>query len=410
MKSLLKLNLCIFLPCLLQANHLNECYQLNVLAQQAIRNDQLPQALEFYTKALTIDPSDSTVLYNCGYIYTRLNDNKNAIACYQKSLALVPDNGRAKLGLSKALLACGNFDQAWPIFEDRLANPKLMQQAFGYLHVDLARCTGKKILLRSEWGLGDMVHFVRYAKLLHDLGAYVIVQAFDPLVKLFSLCPYIDRVISIGDPIPANGIQIPMMSLPLLFKTTLDTIPAPIPYLFADQDLIQYWAHELERDKRYKIGICWHAKPIYLEDHINTRRSIPLAAFATLENLPISFYSLQKEYGMDELQSFANMQKMPADFDESHGRFMDTAALIMNLDLIISADTSIVHIAGALGKEVWVLLPYAPEWRWLPGVAGFEEKSPWYKNMRLFKQKKPGDWQAVISEVKSELRKRITCS
>lgn len=403
-----KIKLILLIPCLLQADGLVDFNQLNTLAYQAIQNDQLETALMLYKKIMSIDASDSNVYYNCGYIYTRLNDNAQAIAHYLETLKRTPSNSHAKLGLSKALLACGEFQTAWPLFEHRFSDPELMQRAFGYTNISLDQYAGKRILLRSEWGLGDMMHFVRYAKLLHQQGAHVIVQAFDPLIHLFRLCPYIDQVISVGDPIPSNDLQIPMMSLPMLFKTTVDTVPAPIPYLFADAQLIEQWKNTLAHDKQYKIGICWHAKPIYLEDHITTRRSIPLTLFAPLMQLPASLYSLQKEHGMEE--SLPGLSIMPLDFDQTNGRFMDTAGLIMNMDLIISADTSIVHLAGALGKEVWVLLPFASEWRWLPGVQGYETRTAWYPSMRLFRQKRAGDWRSVIDEIKTELRHKILCS
>lgn len=407
MSKSLKLIIFIFFPSLLCANEFNERNRLCLLADKSIKSDQLDIALDLYKQVISFEPLDSNVHYNCGYLYTRLNDNKSAIASYQEALKLCPTYSHAKLGLSKALLACGHLTQGWPLFEHRFSDPQVMQRAFGYLNIDVQNYIGKKILLRSEWGLGDMIHFVRYAKLLHDAGAYVIVQSFDPLVPLFSVCPYIDRVIAIGDAIPANDIQIPMLSLPLIFKTTLETIPTPIPYLYAKKDLVQEWHDTLSTDQNLKIGICWHAKPIYLEEHSSTRRSIPLTFFNELNQLPLSIYSLQKEYGMEEMASLPHLKKVPDDFDQTHGRFMDTAALIMNLDLVISADTSIVHLAGALGKEVWVLLPYAPEWRWLPGVAGYETRSVWYPSMRLFGQKKPGDWKSVIDEVKQALEKKL---
>jgi hypothetical protein len=382
--------------------------QMQDQAQIALRNDQLSDALDMYKQLSITLPAEDTVYYNCGYIQTRLNLNLEAIQSYKQSLALSPSNNQTKLGLSKSLLACGYFDQAWPLFEYRLTQPELIQQAFGYLKISLASIQGKRVLIRSEWGLGDMVHFLRYAKLLHDHGAHIIVQTFEPLVPLFSLCDYIDQVIAVGNPIPPSDVQIPMLSLPMLCGTGLHNIPAPIPYLRAEPNLIDYWKKELAKDTiPYKIGICWHAKPIYLEDHATTRRSIPLACFAPLTEIPVSLYSLQKEFGMEEVASLPSMHTMIDDFDKTHGRFMDTAALIMNLDLIISADTSIVHIAGALGKDVWVLLPYAPEWRWLPGLEGYETSTPWYPRMRLFRQKKPGNWDQTIQEIKNELMLRV---
>ncbi|MDR3550798.1 MAG: glycosyltransferase family 9 protein, partial [Candidatus Babeliales bacterium] len=272
---------------------------------------------------------------------------------------------------------------------------------------------GKRVLIRAEWGLGDMIQFMRYAKILKHAGATVILQAFDPLLQLFKRCDFLDGVIGQHDSIPPVDIHIPLLSLPLICGTILETIPADIPYIFADPILIDYWHEKLKSDENLKVGICWHSKPIYIEDHMFTRRSIALEEFIPLALEHVSFYSLQKEFGTDEIQKIASSPLAVAtfddDFDVSHGRFSDTAAVIMNMDLVITADTSIVHVAGALGKQVWVLLPYAAEWRWLPSHPKYAHSSstPWYPNMRLFRQTTPGDWTAVIHEVRQALIKLV---
>lgn len=381
-------------------------------AQQAIAHDELTTACTLYKKILEFMPNNAQAHNNVAYALSRSGNNKEAIKHYQKTIELDGQKQpAAHLGLAKAALATGNFTDGWHHFEWRLANRKAYQQAFGYLSLKPSDIKGKKILIRAEWGLGDMMQFMRYAQLLKQDGATVFIQAFDPLIQLLKRCPFFDHVISISDAIPKVDIQIPLLSMPLFYHTELETIPASIPYMFADPALITHWHKQLAAKKtKLNVGLCWHAKPIYIEDHRCTRRSIPLAAFSILAHNDISFYSLQKEHGTDELKkinsSSFNLHTFDDDFDVTHGRFADTAAVIMNMDLIISADTSIVHLAGALGKQVWVLLPYAAEWRWLPEHPDYAHAShtPWYPhNMRLFKQQEPGNWTTVLQEVKQEL-------
>lgn len=385
---------------------------LEKTALYAVELDLLDEAAQLYEQHLQIIPTHNKSHYNYAFVLSRINKPAQAIEHYQKVLDLTP---KTHLGLSKALLAIGDYEHGWPEFEWRFPNPSDYHKGFGYHKLRPQDFAGKTVCLRAEWGLGDMIHFIRYAELIKQAGATkIMVQMFAPLVPLFSRCPFLDMVFEVGASIPQADIHIPIMSLPWVFKTTVQTIPAPIPYLFADQQLIQEWKHKLSSDTNFKIGLCWHAKPIYIEDHKHTRRSIPLHDFAPLSQIQgISFYCLQKEYGTDELQHLPqglNLHDFGDDFDTHHGRFMDTAAVIMNLDLIITADTSIVHAAGALGKPVWVLLPYAPEWRWLPAHPEYatSDTTPWYPhNMRLFKQTKPGNWQDVMSSVQKALLEEI---
>jgi len=426
--------------------HAMDLSRLEQLGNNAIAQDDLLAACTAYKKLAIAKPNNENILNTTAYVLSRTNQNQEAIHYYKAALQKNPSLHTAHLGMAKAELATGNFKDGWYNFEWRLGNREAYQQAFGYLKLKPRDVKGKRVLIRAEWGLGDMVQFMRYAKLLKQEGAYVILQAFDPLIKLFSRCDFLDKIIGVSDPIPPTDAQIPLLSLPLLFNTTLKTslrlstssdlatlrkssglkansgvypeqgewdrqaIPAQIPYIFADPHLIQQWKKELTHDSNFRVGLCWHAKPIYIEDHMFTRRSIPLEAFIPLALPHISFYSLQKEFGVDETQRIASsslkVHTFNDDFDVTHGRFMDTAAVIMNLDLVISADTSIVHVAGALGKQVWVLLPYAAEWRWLPSHPDYAQSShtPWYpNNMRLFKQKEPGNWSTVIAEVKQAL-------
>ncbi len=366
------------------------------------QEDQLEKALVGYLELCKQQPDNHFWNYNAGSLLSILNNHEQALTFYKKAIALNPSHEEARLGFSKALLACGYFDLGWKEFEYRMDYSQEFQRYFKYPDLDLKSLKGKRILLLAEWGLGDTLHFVRYAKKLKELGATVYLQTFDPLVKLLSACPYLDKVIRQGDSLPKADTRIPLLSLPLVFKTTLDTIPTDIPYLSAQNKLVQEWQKKISADKNFKIGLCWHAKPIYLEDHVYTRRSVPLEKFLPLTTIPgISLYSLQKNFGTNELnEKMRRIQTFGSELDEAHGPFMDTAALIKNLDLIISADTSIVHLAGGLGTPTWVLLPYSAEWRWLHD----RTDSPWYPNvMRLFRQQKPGDWDTVVYTIATAL-------
>jgi len=364
---------------------------------------------ETYLKGIipALFPGKKELVYNLAYVLKLQGKIEEAIPYYLQAIQLDPKLEVAYLGLAKSYLATGNFLKGWNYFEWRFLNAENHQNKNFYQHLNPSDLKNRIVFLKPEWGLGDMMHFIRYAQLVKEAGATVYVRMHKPLEKLFSLCPYIDKIISDGEKIPPFHVAIPIMSLPLIFKTTLETIPANIPYLYADEKLIALWKEKLAPDKNFKVGICWHAKPIFLEENYLTRRSVPLKDFAILSEIDnISFYSLQKIYGIDELEDIPKNFKVHTfgpDFDNTHGRFMDSAALIQNLDLIITADTSIVHLAGALGKPVWILTPHVAEWRWLQLI----ETTPWYPKARLFRQQKPIDWKHVMLEVKKELENLI---
>jgi hypothetical protein len=235
----------------------------------------------------------------------------------------------------------------------------------------------------------------------------IIVKCQSSLIHLLARCPGIDRVTSDSDNWPAFDVYAPLASLPRLLQTTLDTIPAYLPYLFADAQLVTNWRERLGNVGGLRIGINWHSGAGQGEFR---KRNIPLPCFSALTQLPgTSFISLQKGPGSEQL-AVANdrlsVVDLGPDFDTTHGRFMDTAAVMMNLDLVITSDTSIPHLAGALGVPVWLALPNIPDWRWLLN----RTDSPWYPTMRLIRQKTAGDWTSVFSEIEVELRDMINGS
>jgi len=368
-----------------------------------LNKGNIEESLELYKEIAAIASQSPRILYNLGYVCRIKGDVNDAINAYEKSLCLDPKQEDARLGLAKSYLSAGEFKKGWEQFEYRHLHTNLFKQK----KIDPYSLKGKRVLLLSEWGLGDMMHFIRYAKLLKDIGATIIVEAFRPLFDLFSQYDYIDELFMHGTNPPPYDVKIGILSLPYIFDTTIDTIPAPIPYLYADKKLIALWKEKLKADRNFKVGLCWHSKPIHIEQQPRTRRSVPLHLFAPLSDIEgVSFYSLQQIHGTDQIKNLPEgfmVHEFGNDFDKTHGRFMDTAAVIKNLDLVISVDTSIVHLAGALGKPVWVLIPHSAEWRWMYG----RNDTPWYPNITLFRQPQPNNWKQVIDKIKGKLEQII---
>ena len=371
-------------------------------ALHLLDNDFLPEALEYFCKLEHEDPYNISVLYNIAHILRKLNKPENSQNYFNRVLAINPYHPQAHLGLAKTYLTLGDFKNGWPEFEWRMANFKKYQQEFK-IHERIPQdFAHKKVAIRCEWGLGDMMMFVRYARELKKLDAYITVQTFKPLKKLFELCPYIDHVTTIDEP-TVYQLQVPMMSLPYIFDTRLDNIPNEMPYLFADDTFVQHWQQKLVHNKNFKIGLCWEAKTKFLEELQNTRRSVDLSLFKNLCNLPnVSVYSLQKiDNEKFAIPDGIDLTIFP-ELDTEHGAFMDTAALMKSFDLIITVDTSVAHLAGALGVQTWVLQPYTAEWRWMKD----RDDSPWYPTMKLFRQQEPGEWELVIQKVVDAVREQ----
>lgn len=225
------------------------------------------------------------------------------------------------------------------------------------------------------------------------------------MLRILSTCAGIDRLVAKGDPVPETDFHVPLMSLPKVFKTSLTTIPAKVRYLFADPSLVSSWRAKLQSLNGFRVGINWHGREG--QNIVSARRDIPLDFFHSLAKIPgVKLISLQRGAKRDELSASSDRPVIifPGDdVDQSHGAFMDTAAIMMNQDLVITSDTSVCHLAGALGVAVWTLLPFAADWRWLRD----RTDSPWYPTMRLFRQKSMGDWGTVFNDVEGALAKMI---
>lgn len=372
------------------------------------------KALTIYQQLLHLRPRDSSILFNMAYTLKQMGRLDEALSYYQATLAKKPDHAEAHFSLALAYLLQGNFQKGWEEYEWRWKrNCPLAPHVFNQPLWDGSCLTGKTLFLHAEQGLGDTFQFIRYAKVIKEkYHGTIIVSVQKPLVDIISrCCPYIDRVIPLEQMPSSFDFHAPLLTLPYILKTDEHTIPAPIPYIIPDTKLIEHWHHRLATDTNIKVGICWQGNSNYSTPFLRTfvaAKSISLSAFAPLARVPgVSLYSLQKETGTDQITQIGDtftLHTFDEHFDKDHGRFMDTAAVIKNLDLIITVDTSIVHLAGAVGDvPVWVLLPEPADWRWMLQ----RTDSPWYPQLRLFRQPTTGDWESLIATITQELYRFI---
>ncbi len=372
----------------------------------ALRNaDQADEAIACYRRALQIDPSHANIHNSLGIALEQQGHLSEAAACYRRAVEARPDSFEAHMNQAALMLLTGDFEQGWMEYDwwwKRFRSPD-----YGRPRWEGENLAGKVVLLHPEQGLGDTIQFVRYAPLLKSLGATVLVECQKPLAKILARCPGIDRLLVSGDELPDFDFFTPLVRLPRILRTTLDTIPAQVPYVFADEKLIHHWQETLKPLDGFRIGINWRGSGDFRK-----LRDVPVEMFERLANVKgVRLFSLQKEEVESKVESRRSKVKEEAqpaildlgEIDTEHGAFMDTAAIMMNLDLVITSDTSVAHLAGALGVPVWVALPYVPDWRWLLE----RSDSPWYPTMRLFRQKQPGDWAGVFGEIEAALRERV---
>jgi len=348
-------------------------------------------------QALKLAPDFHKAHNNLGTALKDLGRREEAEACFRTALELAPDMAAAHTNLGMSLLAKGEYRQGWREFEWRWNTGKLAPPAFDRPRWTGFDISGRTIMLTAEQGLGDAIQFARFAEPIAASGATVILQVHAPLVRLLSTVPGVARVVSFEDPLPDFDTYLPLMSVPLVFGTTLDTIPATIPYVSPTQ----HRRFDFGRSGP-KIGLVWSGDPRPHDAGANAadrRRSVPLALLSPILSLPgIVAVSLQKgqaERQIDELPPSLRPQNVMAEVTD----FADTAAIVADLDLIVTVDTSVAHLAGAMGKPVWVMSRFDGCWRWMTG----RDDSPWYPSLRLFRQTRPGDWTDVIDRVRQAL-------
>lgn len=360
------------------------------------------EAVSSLRRALELRPDYAEALNSLGAALSVQGNGDEAVACYEQALRLRPDYAEAHWNLGLALLLRGDLERGWPEMEWlwRAKKPSPLA-AFPQPLWDGSTLDGRAILLHTDQGLGDTLQFVRYAPLIKRRGGTVVVQCQPPLARILAACPGIDRLVPRGAPLPPFEVHALLQSLPGLFHTTLATVPAEVPYVFADARLVERWREELRALPGFRVGIAWQGD---FKHRWDRHRSIPLGHFEPLARVEgVRLVSLQKGPGADQLRVLAGCFPVTAfeRLDEEPGPFMDTAALMRSLDLVVTCDTALAHLAGALAVPVWVALPAAPDWRWLLQRAD----SPWYPTMRLFRQTAPGDWADVFARMAGELRR-----
>jgi tetratricopeptide (TPR) repeat protein len=344
---------------------------------------------------------------NMGIVLRLLGRHAEASESFGRALALNPHDPSAKFALAFLYLTLGQFTLGWPLYEARFDVPALGNPARDFRVPRWKRgeeLTGKTILVHAEQGLGDVIQFCRYLPLLEQQGATVVFEVMPELRTLMRTLPGQIQLVARGEPLPAVDCYSPLLSLPFAFDTQLETVPARTPYLAPEPERVQKWGERLRALPGLRVGIAWQGN-LRVEKLIWARgRSMPLGALAPLARLDgVSLVSLQKGPARDQLRQagFADrIVDLGDELDSGPDAFVDTAAVMTGLDLIITTDTSIAHLAGALGRPVWTALSFAPEWRWLLK----RSDSPWYPGMRLFRQPKDGDWGSVVADLVAALR------
>jgi tetratricopeptide (TPR) repeat protein len=369
--------------------------------------NQPEEAERSYRRALELAPAFADAWNNLGLTQIDLNQHAQALSSYERALAANPVAAETHWNASLCLLQMGQFESGWQKYEWRWERSRIKasRRTFaqplwrGDFSID-----GKTILLHAEQGLGDTLQFCRYAALVSKLGAKVVLEVPPELMRIMSTLDGVDQLIEAGQTLPAFDCHCPLLSLPLAFKTDIDSIPSATPYLFADAEAARQWRDRIHvaDDGRLKVGLVWAGgnRPHVAELRKNdARRSIALERFAPILDVPdVRFFSLQKGPAAQQLDN-AGLSGRIVDYTDELGDFADTAALVANLDLVISVDTSTAHLAGALGKPVWILNRFDTCWRWMLVRAD----TPWYPGARLFRQPALGDWDSVIQTARDAL-------
>jgi tetratricopeptide (TPR) repeat protein len=381
----------------LQPDNALACYcRGNALSAMAL----YPAAISSYDQAIAIKPDYVDAHINRASVLQECLQLESAIAGYDRAITAEPDCAGAHWSQGLCYLQQGDFERGWPKYEWRwqcnsTSNYLSQRDFLQPLWLGEQPLQGKVILLHSEQGLGDAIQFARYAKRVHRLGARVILELHSPLVRLLARLEGVAHIVARGDPLPEFDYHCPLLSLPLACKTTLQSVPASVPYIASDPQKVVQWGARLGEKTKLRVGLVWSGAAIHKND---AHRSIDL--FQLILHLPdhAQYISLQKEIRDADQQTLKSHPQI-LHFEEELEDFTDTAALCELMDLVISVDTSVAHLAGAMGKPVWILLPFNPDWRWLLGRAD----SPWYPSAVLYRQEVRGRWDTVLERIARDL-------
>jgi tetratricopeptide (TPR) repeat protein len=353
-----------------------------------------------FQEALRLDPSYVEAHNNLGSVYKEQGRLEEALACYQLALWLDPQSASTHYNRSLALLQSGDYAEGWKEYEWRWKRKQAPRRTFRQPRWDGSPLEGRTVLLWCEQGLGDAIQFVRYAPLVKARGARVVLECPGFMAPLFSTLAGVDALVAEGAALPEFDVQAPLLSLPGLLGTTLETVPADAPYLHAEPGRVEKWKARLEGLGGFKVGVAWQGNPHHPWDRW---RSFPLACLAPLAALEgVRLVSLQKGPGVEQVQALQgrlSVNELDDGLDAEGGAFLDTAAVITNLDLVVTADTAAAHLAGALGVGTWLALSVVADWRWMCG----RDDTPWYPTLRLFRQHALGNWEGVFRRIAQEV-------
>ncbi len=364
---------------------------------------QFEEAEASAREALSLKPDSADAHNVLGVVYMKEGRVDEAVAAFDRALALKPEYAQAHFNRGLALLLKGDYVNGWPDYDWRWRCRDFVTTPVPDGGWDGSPLDGKSILLHAEQGLGDALQFIRFAPQVKARGGHVVVACPARLIPLLKRSAGIDQLVDYRALSVRCDVEAPLLSLPGKLGVTLDTIPAEVPYLFGDPDTERRWREELKRFAGFKIGIAWQGNRDHPEDRL---RSVPLRLLAPLAREGVNLISLQLGAGreqIDEVSSRFRVEELSPRGEESSWTFLDDAAVMKALDLVITVDTAVAHLAGGLGVPAWVALAYAPDWRWLLD----REDSPWYPTLRLFRQRRPGDWDDVFARMGAELTKLV---
>ncbi len=393
--------------CFQEAVRLNPSFAAahNNLGMTCFDRDRFEEATACYREAIRLKPDLVEAHNNLGVIMAERHQFNGAVDAYAEAIRLAPENAEPRHNLAMLHLRLGDFIQGWRDYEWRWQTKQLKDALRKFpqpLWQGQPLLEGR-VLLHAEQGFGDAIQFIRYARLVKQRVGTVICACPPALVRIFRTCPGIDIVAPAGEALPPFDVHAPLMSLPRILETTLESVPGEVPYLFADAELAERWANRLASLGTIRVGIAWQGNPKKWNRNLrcaDERRSIPLRYFEPLAQVPgVRLFSLQKGDGSEQMQEIAGRFPI-VDLGSAVDDFSATAAVVKKLDLVISSCTAPAHLAGALGVPVWVALGFSACWRWLHD----RDDSPWYPTMRLFRQKSPGDWTGVFERLADALQ------
>jgi len=370
------------------------------------------EALGSYDTAALIHPRGYPEAWNnIGNIMQEIGRFDRALGNYNLAIRHNPDYADAYFNKSILLLLKGEYTEGWQLYQWRFLQEGKIDTVRSYqqpLWLGDELLTDKTLLIYIEQGFGDYIQFIRYALLLERLDVNVILEVPLALMGVIKTLKGNFILIESGKPLPDFDYHCPVMSLPLAFKTTVKSIPSNLlgkygnnPYIFVDEDKKKFWNNKLGAKKIHmkRVGLVWSGNPEHKND---SNRSLLLKQLSTILTLPFEFHSLQKEIRQIDVQTIKNFSNIHQ-HQEEIADFSDTAALVDAMDIIISVDTSVAHLAGAMGKKIWILLPYFPDFRWMLD----RDDSPWYPSVKLYRQEKINDWDSVLEKLKVELLKLV---